>query len=237
VRSYHEPSILIQNEAIITVDPSTEDLKLDPAESVIQPIHLSFLYLCWQKTLDLIFGFVSLLLLLVLFPFLAVLIYLNSPGPIFYHQERVGHCGRKFVMHKFRSMRHTPEQAGQLLWTTAGDQRITRIGQFMRTTHMDELPQAINILQGEMTLIGPRPERPEYVAKLEESDPRYHLRLKVKPGLTGWAQVSHGYGNSHWDNLTKLQYDLYYIEHRSFKLDILIIVKTCVAVIRHRGDK
>jgi lipopolysaccharide/colanic/teichoic acid biosynthesis glycosyltransferase len=119
----------------------------------------------------------------------------------------------------------------------ASDQRVTRIGRFMRATHLDELPQVINILRGEMTLIGPRPERPEYVAELAKSNSRYRYRLGVKPGLTGWAQVNYGYGNSYRDDLIKLQYDLHYIENRSIKLDLFILMKTVMEVVRHRGDQ
>lgn len=255
MQSYHEQNILTRHPvaiaAVLSVEDSQTGLLEDPQtglledpqtklleeEAAIQPIHLPFFYLCWQKALDILFGLISLLLLLILFPFLALLIYLDSPGPIFFHQERVGYCGQKFLMHKFRSMRPTTEQAGPLLWKTAGDQRVTRIGRFMRATHLDELPQVINILRGEMTLIGPRPERPEYVAELAKSNSRYRYRLGVKPGLTGWAQVNYGYGNSFRDDLIKLQYDLHYIENRSIKLDLFILMKTVMEVVRHRGDQ
>lgn len=222
----------------VALTRSTEDLLAPPSEEIwAQPTSPSFFYLCWQKALDLLFGFLCLFVLLLLLPFLALLIYLDSPGPLFYHQERVGYRGRKFLMHKLRSMHPGSSQVDQPLWKTPDDQRVTRIGHFMRATHIDELPQAINILWGEMTLIGPRPQRPEYVAELEKSNPLYRSRANVKPGLTGWAQVNYGYGTSHWDDLTKLQYDLYYIANKSIKLDFLILGKTIIEIMRRRGDK
>lgn len=255
MQSYSEQDILTQNNDIARIPapstdllkeledaadraaPSTEDLLVVPEEEAFQLAQVSVLYRCWQRTLDMLFAITGLLLLLLLLPFLALVIYLDSPGPIFYHQERVGYRGRRFLMHKIRSMHPTTEQTGRLRWKIAGDQRVTHIGRFMRATHLDELPQAINILRGEMALIGPRPQRPEYVARLEESSPLYRSRLEIKPGLTGWAQVNYGYGNSYHDDLTKLQYDLYYIAHRSFKLDIIILMRTVLEVIQHRGDK
>lgn len=242
VHSYNEHNMLTPNNvaiAPISVEERSQDtinVTSNRERGATQPETVSFFYLCWQKTLDMLFGTSGLLFLLLFLPFIATLIYLDSPGPIFYHQERVGYRGRKFLMHKLRSMRPDREQAGLLLWGTAGE-RVTRIGRFMRATHIDELPQVINILRGEMSLIGPRPERPEYVAELEKSNQLYHTRLSVKPGLTGWAQVNYGYGNSYRDDLIKLQYDLYYIEHRSYALDMLIILKTFREVLRSRGDK
>lgn len=217
--------------SIIRYENSQAGWKLEPPE----PAVVTFFYSCWHWTMDLIFGLFGLLFLLMLLPIMALLIYLDSPGPVFYSQERVGWRGRKFYMHKFRSMRTNAEQAGLPVWTTRGDPRVTRVGRFLRAMHLDELPQAINILRGEMSLIGPRPERPEYVAELEKANPMYRYRLTVKPGLTGWTQVEYGYGSSSQDELIKLQYDLYYIEHRSFSLDVQIILKTVVEVALHRG--
>lgn len=201
-----------------------------PSEVSISP-----LYLVWRKTLDIIFAVLGMLVLLLLFPVLAPCIYLDSPGPIFYQQERMGRNGRKFIIYKFRSMHTDSEFTGRAQWASEGDTRITRIGRFMRATHMDESPQVWNILRGEMSLIGPRPERQEFVATLEKSIPFYRCRMSVKPGLTGWAQVKYGYGNSNQDALEKLQYDLYYIKHQSFMLDIFIILRTIVEVFLRRG--
>jgi lipopolysaccharide/colanic/teichoic acid biosynthesis glycosyltransferase len=192
-------------------------------------------YLCWHKILDIVFGVCGLVALLLLLPIIALLIYLDSPGPIFYRQERLGYRGRIFSVHKFRSMYIDAEQAGHAIWATEHDMRVTRVGRFMRSTHLDELPQVINILRGEMSVIGPRPEREEFVTSLEKRIPLYRCRLSVKPGLTGWAQVNYRYGNTENDALVKLRYDLYYIKHQSLILDILILLKTVIEIVSWRG--
>ena len=138
-------------------------------------------------------------------------------------------------MYKFRSMHVDAEEAGQAVWASEGDPRVTRVGRWMRAIHLDELPQVLNILRGEMSLIGPRPEREAFVTELERTIPFYCSRLAIKPGLTGWAQVNWSYGNTEEDALVKLQYDLYYIRHQSFTLDILIILKTICELVFHRG--
>lgn len=196
---------------------------------------LPVFYLCWRKAVDIGFGLLGSVVLLVLLPLLALIIYLDSPGPIFFKQERVGFLGKKFCMYKFRSMHVNAEHVGQAAWTVKKDPRVTRIGRFLRATHLDELPQALNILHGEMSLIGPRPEVEEYVQEFEKVNPSYRRRLVVKPGLTGWSQVNYGYGSSSKDELEKLQYDLYYIENRSFALDFHIILKTVVEVVLCHG--
>lgn len=199
-------------------------------------INLPLLYLCWRKALDITFGLLGTACMLLIIPVLALFIYLDSPGPIFYTQERLGSNGQNFHMYKFRSMHFNAEHAGQAIWAAKDDPRVTRVGRFMRATHLDELPQALNILRGEMSLIGPRPERPEFVSQLEKLIPFYHCRLRVKPGLTGWAQVKYSYTRTDQETLEKLQYDLYYIEHQSFLLDIFIILKTIGEVLLHRGE-
>jgi exopolysaccharide biosynthesis polyprenyl glycosylphosphotransferase len=193
------------------------------------------LYLCWRKALDLVFGLCGLFAMCFILPVLAILIYLDSPGPIFYSQERLGMHGKPFRIYKFRSMRINAETDGQAIWATECDSRVTKIGRFLRATHLDELPQVLNILKGDMSLIGPRPERAEFVAELENSVPFYRHRLAVKPGLTGWAQIKLRYGNTDNDALIKLKYDLYYIKRQSFTLDIFIILKTVVEVVFARG--
>ncbi len=145
------------------------------------------LYLCWRKVIDITFALVGMAVMLLLLPVLALLIYLESPGPVFYSQERLGYQGRKFFIHKFRSMRADAECAGHPRWTSEDDPRVMRVGRFLRATHLDELPQVINILRGEMSLIGPRPERAAFVSQLAKTIPFYLCRLSVKPGLTGWA--------------------------------------------------
>jgi exopolysaccharide biosynthesis polyprenyl glycosylphosphotransferase len=195
----------------------------------------SILYLIWKKALDLACGLFGLLVLAVVTPILALCIYLDSPGPIFYSQERVGYHGRPFRIYKFRSMRVDAEKTGQAIWASKTDTRVTRIGRFMRATHLDELPQLINILRGEMSLIGPRPERATFIKELEKTIPFYSHRHAVKPGLTGWAQVKYRYGNSDNDSLIKLQYDLYYIKRQSFMLDLFIILNTVIEVLFRKG--
>jgi exopolysaccharide biosynthesis polyprenyl glycosylphosphotransferase len=196
---------------------------------------ISPFYLCWRKMLDLAFGFCGLLLLCLVLPILAPLIYLDSPGPIFFSQERAGYRGRTFRIFKFRSMSTDAGRVKHAAWVTKGDTRITRVGRILRATHLDELPQVLNILRGDMSLIGPRPERPEFVAELEKENSLYGYRLSVKPGLTGWAQVNYGYGSTQQDELIKLQYDLYYIKHQSFLFDVLIILKTAMEVMFCHG--
>lgn len=170
----------------------------------------------------------------VLFPFLAMLVKLSSPGPVLIRQARTGRGGRPFILYKFRSMRQDAEANG-LQFTQKNDQRITKIGKFLRVTHLDELPQIWNVLRGDMSLIGPRPERPEFVVQLTEQMPFYALRHLTRPGVSGWAQVSFPYASSFEDNLKKLQYDLYYIKHRSLMLDLAILLKTVRIVLKRIG--
>lgn len=198
-------------------------------------VGVSPLYSAWRAVLDGVFGLLASAILLLLLPILALLIYLDLPGPIFYSQERLGLHGKPFRIYKFRSMRLDAERDGRAVYTVKHDPRITRIGHFLRATHLDELPQALNILRGEMSLIGPRPEREELAAALEKTIPFFRQRLVVKPGLTGWAQVKYRYVSTENDALIKLQYDLYYIKRRSFTLDLLILLKTIVEVLLLRG--
>ncbi len=194
-----------------------------------------FFYRCWGKLLDVVSGFSGLLLLCLLLPILAMLIYLDSPGPIFYSQQRLGRYRRPFRMYKLRSMHPQASRVGHMTWATAHDPRITRVGRILRATHIDELPQVWNILRGDISLIGPRPELPVFASKLEKLIPDYHRRFSVKPGLTGWAQVKHHYGDTEQDEREKLTYDLYYINHRSMMLDIIILLKTVVEVVMGHG--
>lgn len=193
------------------------------------------IYRLVKRLLDLAVGAVGLLLLLALLPLIALAIYLDNPGPIFYRQERSGLFGRPFFLYKFRSMVADAEAVGQARWATQNDPRITRVGRLLRRTRLDELPQFINIFRGDMSVVGPRPERPQFVAQLEQQIPFYRARLSVKPGLTGWAQVRYRYGNTVEDALVKLKYDLYYIKNRSFFLDLIIIFRTVGVVLAMRG--
>jgi len=166
----------------------------------------------------------------------ALLVRLDSPGPILYRQERVGLGGKPFTLLKFRSMRANAEARGPA-WAQQRDPRVTRVGSFMRRTRMDELPQLINILRGEMSFIGPRPERPHFVEQLAQAIPFYRERARVKPGLTGWAQVNYPYGASVEDARAKLSYDLYYVRNRSPLLDILILLSTVRVILFQEGAR
>jgi sugar transferase (PEP-CTERM system associated) len=180
----------------------------------------------------------SLLLLVVASPLMllsAVAIKLDSRGPVFYRQERVGLGGRTFQCVKFRSMRTDAESDGVARWAQKNDSRITRVGAFMRKTRIDELPQLISVLKGEMSIVGPRPERPEFVAELRKHIPFYELRHGVKPGVTGWAQVRYTYGASVEDARKKHQFDLYYLKHNTLLLDLQILVETVSVVLFREG--
>jgi len=160
---------------------------------------------------------------------------LTSPGPLFYRQERVGQSGKPFMMLKFRSMVVEAERDTGGVWAKNNDDRITPVGRFLRKSRLDELPQVWNVLRGEMSLIGPRPERPCFIERLAKEIPYYRLRNSVKPGLTGWAQVQYRYGASVNDALIKLRYDFYYIKHHSILLDLKILVKTLSLVLNLKG--
>lgn len=181
-------------------------------------------------TASLIIGTVTL----ILAPFVALAAVLDDRGPIFYRQERVGRNGKAFRILKFRTMVVGAERNGAQ-FSAQGDARVTRVGRYLRATRIDELPQCWNILRGDMSLIGPRPERPEFVEALDREMPFYAMRHLVRPGLTGWAQISYGYAASFEQNLRKLQYDLYYIKNRSFMLDLAIALRTIGILARAKG--
>jgi len=165
----------------------------------------------------------------------AILIKLESRGPIFYKQERVGKSGKTFKVIKFRSMRTDAEKDGKPIWAATNDERVTRIGKVMRATRIDEIPQFWNILKGDMSFVGPRPERPHFVKQLATEIPYYDHRHLVAPGLTGWAQIKYPYGASVADARQKLQYDLYYIKNQSLTLDLVIVVETVKTVLFGKG--
>jgi sugar transferase (PEP-CTERM system associated) len=167
----------------------------------------------------------------------AVMIKLDSRGPVFFRQERVGEGGRVFTLMKFRTMRQNAERETGPVWAQTDDPRITRVGRILRTTRIDEIPQFINVLCGDMSLVGPRPERPPFVVELSEKLPFYMYRHVVKPGITGWAQVRYRYGSSLEDSREKLEYDLYYVKNRSLFLDLLIIIQTIQVVVFSRGAR
>jgi sugar transferase (PEP-CTERM system associated) len=163
-------------------------------------------------------------------------IKLDSPGPIIYRQERVGLGGRIFMCLKFRSMRTDAEKDGVARWAAKNDARVTRIGAFIRKTRIDELPQLLSVLKGQMSLVGPRPERPSFVAQLKEQIPFYDVRHSVKPGVTGWAQVRYSYGASLEDARRKHQFDLYYVKNNSLFLDLLVLIETVSVVLFREGQ-
>lgn len=199
------------------------------------PSFLFNIYLALKRIFDIVLSVAGLILFAFILPVVALAIKIDSPGPVFYLQERVGQGGTLFKIIKFRSMIDDAEAASGPRWATAYDERVTRFGRFMRKTRLDEVPQLINVLLGDMSLVGPRPERPEFVHLLSNEIPFYRTRLVVKPGLTGWAQVRYRYGNSMQDALRKLQYDLYYIRHQSLLLDLIIAIKTINTMIRFQG--
>jgi exopolysaccharide biosynthesis polyprenyl glycosylphosphotransferase len=190
----------------------------------------------WSKRLiDLTGGLVGLMAVLALGPTILVVNALTSPGPLFFRQQRVGRGGRPFPVLKFRSMVPDAEKGKGAVWAASRDDRITPAGRWLRRTHLDELPQVLNVLRGEMSLVGPRPERPEFVGELTRQMPLYRTRHCIRPGLTGWAQVHQQYGDSVESAHEKLEYDLFYIKYASLLLDGVIILRTIAMVLGLRG--
>ena len=181
---------------------------------------------------------VASLILLLAWPFMlltAIAVKLESKGPILYSQTRVGLNGKEFSIYKFRSMSQDAEKDGKAVWAQKNDARVTRVGAFIRNTRLDELPQLYNVFKGDMSFVGPRPERPQFVEKLKEQIPFYDARHKVKPGLMGWAQLKYPYGASVDDARNKLKYDLYYVKNHSFFMDVLIVIQTVEVVLLGKG--
>ncbi len=180
----------------------------------------------------------ALLLLFIFFPLMiliALAIKADSPGPIIYRQRRLGKKGKVFTIYKFRSMRQDAEKHSGAVWAMQNDPRVTRIGRFLRATHLDELPQLINVIKGDMSLVGPRPERPEIAEQLARYIPNYWKRLQVKPGITGLAQVRYRYDSCLKDVKNKLRYDLFYIRKANFLLDLRILFDTIEHVLLSKG--
>jgi sugar transferase (PEP-CTERM system associated) len=187
-----------------------------------------------KRAIDLALALVGLALAAPLMVLTALAVRVDSVGPILYAQERVGEHGRRFTLYKFRSMR-TDAERGTPLWARDQDDRVTRVGRFIRLTRLDEMPQLWNVLRGDMSFVGPRPERPFFVEQLTEAIPFYHQRHAVKPGATGWAQVKYRYGASFEDAREKLRYDLYYIKHMSIIFDLTIVFDTIKVILSRRG--
>lgn len=192
-------------------------------------------YLFWKRAADIAVSLGLGVAFLPLLPIVAVAIKIDSPGPVIYSQTRVGLHGKPFRIYKFRTMRNDAEVTGAA-FARKGDARITRLGRFMRKTRLDEVPQLFNVLKGEMSFIGPRPERPEYVQQLEVLIPGFELRTVVKPGLTGWAQVRYSYAGTIEELTRKLEYDFFYIAHASPRLDLRILLGTVRSVLSFKGQ-
>lgn len=195
-----------------------------------------WLYRITKRVMDLVGAVAGLVGTLALTPFIALAVAVSGRGPVLYKQTRLGLRGKPFAVWKFRTMVHGAEAEGEAVWAQPGDPRVTGVGRFLRATRLDELPQFWNVLKGEMSLVGPRPERPELVARLQDDVPFYRVRLLARPGITGWAQVKQPYARSVEETLLKLQYDLYYIGHQSPYLDLLILLKTVGVVLRFSGS-
>jgi lipopolysaccharide/colanic/teichoic acid biosynthesis glycosyltransferase len=193
------------------------------------------LYIFFHRLFDILISILGLAFGLVLLPFIYLGNLIANRGPLFYKQERIGRNSKPFWIIKLRTMRTDAEKDG-VKWAQKNDSRVTRFGTFLRRSRLDEIPQFINVLKGEMSVIGPRPERPFFVNELSRIIPFYETRHIIKPGLTGWAQVNERYGASVEDSLTKLQYDLYYIKHRSVFLDVNIVLKTMSTILYYRGQ-
>jgi sugar transferase (PEP-CTERM system associated) len=198
--------------------------------------HVSRALLAYKQLVSIVVSLVGLVLCLPLIPFIALAVK-SSPGPVLYRQKRVGRDGSVFDCLKFRTMRADAEADSGPTWTGDNDPRITRVGQFLRLSRLDEIPQLWNVLKGDMSFVGPRPERPEFVGQLTQAIPHYQLRHTVRPGLTGWAQVRYKYANTLEDSKQKLQFDLFYIKNISVGLDLLILFETLKIVLIGRGAK
>jgi exopolysaccharide biosynthesis polyprenyl glycosylphosphotransferase len=230
---------------IVTMPQAYEDLlhrvpvqHLDSSwlfTSFVESVRAKDSSLVAKRALDILGALVGLVILVAWTPFLALGIWLDSGRPIFFRQVRTGRGGRNFVMLKLRTMVPDAERDTGPQWSLAGDSRVTRAGRILRRLRLDELPNLVNVLRGDMSLVGPRPERPELVRLLARDIPFYRTRLIVRPGLTGWAQVNHPYGDSVEDAAQKLEYDLYYLKHRSMLFDLRILLRTAGTVFRLGG--
>jgi exopolysaccharide biosynthesis polyprenyl glycosylphosphotransferase len=203
--------------------------------SFVDGLHVSGFYELMKRMLDILGGILGLIVFVITFPFLALAVVVDSGFPVFYSQPRLGRGGLIFKIYKYRSMWQDAEAEGEPKITLENDPRVTRVGNFLRKIRLDELPQFWNVLRGEMSLVGPRAERPELVADYQKQVPFYRARLLVKPGLTGWAQINYGYVANVTETTVKIEYDLYYIKHRTLGMDFQIILRTIGTVLRHTG--
>lgn len=203
--------------------------------SFVDQVRVSSAYLLFKRLIDLTGGVLGAIATVIALPWVALAIFLESGRPVFFRQSRLGQGGRTYNVVKFRTMQKDAESEGIPLWAMERDPRMTKVGAVLRKTYVDEFPQFWNVLKGEMSLVGPRPERPELVAELEKAIPFYRARLLAKPGITGWAQINYGKGASMEGSADKLEYDLYYIKHRSLLMDLWIILRTIGSILGLRG--
>jgi len=203
--------------------------------SFVDEVRVSGFYDLFKRFVDILGGIAGMVILAILLPFLALAVALDSGFPVFYSQLRLGRGGSIFRIYKFRSMHQKPEDEFTMRATVENDPRVTRVGNFLRKSRLDELPQFWNVLRGDMSLVGPRAEIPELVGEYQKQIPFYRARLLVKPGLTGWAQINYGYVASVTETGVKLEYDLYYIKHRTISMDVQIILRTIGTVVRRTG--
>jgi len=203
--------------------------------SFVDQVRVSGVYELFKRVMDIAGGLAGLLIFIVIFPLTALAIVLESGFPIFYSQSRLGKGGKVFKIYKFRTMKQNAEADGEAKLAAQKDPRVTRVGNFLRSTRLDETPQFLSVLRGEMSLVGPRAERPELVAEFQKQIPFYRARLLVKPGLSGWAQINYGYVANVKETAVKLEYDLYYIKHRTLGMDFQIVLRTAGTVLRRTG--
>ncbi len=203
--------------------------------SFVDQARVSGFYEIGKRLMDLIGGLIGTALFLAVLPFVSLAVLIDDGFPIFYIQNRSGRGGQPYKIIKFRTMRRDAESDGQPKWAKESDVRATRVGTFLRRAHIDELPQFINVLRGEMSLVGPRSERPELITMFQKHVPFYRARLLVKPGMTGWAQINYGYASTIDETIVKLEYDLYYIKHRNLLIDFIILLRTPSTVFGLRG--
>ena len=227
------PNLYERLTARLPVEYAARDLETLPVYTETAGYRL---YKAAKRLIDVLFAVTGLFPLALLVPLVAIGNRLTSPGPLFYRQQRMGRGGRSFAVIKFRSMVVDAEKATGAVWSSKSDSRITPMGNFLRKTRLDELPQIVNVLKGEMSMVGPRPERPNFVGRLGLELPVYRARHAVLPGITGWAQICYRYGNTVEDSRVKLEYDLYYVKHASLYLDLLILLQTVPTMLRFKGQ-
>ncbi len=204
--------------------------------SFVEKTTSSVFYELSKSLIDIVGGLFGSLIMILFFPLISLAIILETGFPVFFSQERVGRGGHNYKIYKFRTMERDAESDGEARMAEENDERVTRVGWFLRRTHLDEFPQFINVLRGEMSLVGPRAERPQLVKHFQQQIPFYRARLLVKPGITGWAQINYGYAGSVKETAIKLEFDLFYIEHRNLIMDLSIILRTIGNVLGFKGQ-